>query len=89
MHPDVELVVKELDDHRVRFEAFCRSLSPEELDRAVPNSSWLVRDFVAHLATIDGPVGEMFASVHRGADPGIRTSDGARWDVDRWNEVQV
>jgi hypothetical protein len=89
MHPDVEAVVTELDAHRAQFEAFCRSLSAGELDRSVPNSTWLTRDFIAHLATIDGPVGEMFASVHAGADPGIRTRDGARWDVDQWNEVQV
>jgi hypothetical protein len=89
MHPDVERVLAELDGHRTRFEALCRSLSAEELDRNVPNSTWLVRDFIAHLATIDGPVGEMFASIHSGGDPGIRTADGARWDVDRWNEAQV
>lgn len=89
MHPDVERVLAELDGHRTRFEALCRSLSAREMNRPVPNSTWLVRDFIAHLATIDVPVGEMFASVHSGGDPGIRTSDGARWDVDRWNEVQV
>lgn len=89
MIPEVQAVVTELDGHRARFEQFCRSLTAEELDRPVPNSTWLARDFIAHLATIDGPVGEMFASVHAGADPGIRTRDGGRWNVDEWNEAQV
>lgn len=89
MHPDVEQIINELDSHRVRFAVFCRSLSAEELDRDVPNSTWKVRDFIAHLATIDAPVGEMFASVLAGRDPGIRTGDGERFDVDRWNDARV
>jgi hypothetical protein len=48
-----------------------------------------VRDYIAHLATIDGPVGEMFRGVHGGEDPGIRNQDGARFDVDKWNESQI
>jgi len=89
MHPDVEAVVAELDGHRMQFTVLCRSLSAEELDRPVPKSTWLVRDYIAHLATIDGPVGEMFRTVHEGGDPGIRNPDGERFDVDRWNENQV
>jgi len=89
MHPDVASVVEELDGHRARFESFCRSLSDDELNRSVPASTWLVRDFIAHLATIDGPITEMFAAVAEGRDPGIRTADGTRWNVDDWNEDQV
>lgn len=89
MDPDVAKVVDELDAHRTRFEAFCRTLSAEELGRPVPRSTWLVRDFIAHLATIDVPVGEMFRSVRDGQDPGIRNDDGGRWDVDDWNEQKV
>jgi hypothetical protein len=82
-------VVDELDRHRARYEAFCRSLSADELGRPVPLSSWLVRDFIAHLATIDGPVSEMFRSIHLGEDTGIRTPDGAKFEVDDWNDRQV
>jgi hypothetical protein len=89
MHETVATVIEELDAHRERFEAFCRSLSEEELTRSVPRSTWLVGDFIAHLATIDGPVGEMFRSVHAGEDPGIRTGDGQRFDVDGWNEGRI
>jgi len=82
-------VVAELDAHREKFEEFCRSLSPEELARDVPNSTWQVRDFIAHLATIDVPVGDMFRSMHLAEDPGIRNRDGGRFDVDNWNDEQV
>ena len=82
-------VMAELDGHRSRFEAFCRSLSADELDRPVPQSTWLVRDFIAHLATIDGPVSQMFVSMHRGEDAGIRDGDGGKFNVDNWNDRQV
>lgn len=89
MHPTVAAVIDELDAHRERFGAFCRSLAEDELSRSVPRSTWLVRDFIAHLATIDRPVGEMFRSVHAGEDPGIRTGDGERFNVDGWNDGRV
>ncbi len=82
-------VVDELDRHRAHFEEFCRSLSPEELDRPVPKSTWLVKDFIAHLATIDGPVSEMFRSMHAGEDAGIRGPEGEKFDIDQWNNRQV
>lgn len=89
MHPTVAAVIEELDAHRVQFEAFCRSLSKEQLARPVPNSTWVVKDFISHLATIDGPVGEMFRTVHAGEDPGIRDGDGRRFNVDTWNEDRI
>lgn len=92
MTPEVESVVRDLDAHRAKFETFCRSLSEEELDRDVPNSTWLVRDFIAHLATIDGPVRVMFESMTGERPAGTSTPqapDGERWDVDRWNDSRV
>lgn len=85
----VQEVIDELDRHRAKFEEFCRSLSQEELARDVPNSTWQVRDFIAHLATIDGPVSGMFRSMHSGEDPGIRNADGAPFNVDDWNDKVV
>jgi hypothetical protein len=92
MTPEIQEVVRDLDGHRAKFEAFCRSLSEEELDREVPNSHWLVRDFIAHLATIDGPVRVMFESMTGEQPAGTSTPDtssGERWDVDRWNDSRV
>lgn len=92
MTPEIESVLIDLDAHRAKFETFCRSLSEEELDREVPNSHWLVRDFIAHLATIDGPVRVMFESMTGEQPTGTstpETSSGERWDVDRWNDSRV
>lgn len=82
-------VMAELDGHRERFEAFCRSLTAEQLGRPVPASTWIVRDFIAHLATIDGPVGQMFEALHGGQAGSLRNPDGGSFDVDRWNDRQV
>lgn len=89
MIPEVEQVMNELDGHRVQFAVLSRWLTSEQLARPVPGSTWIVKDFISHLATIDGPVGGMFKTVHEGGDPGIRTADGGRWDVDSWNEREV
>lgn len=87
MVPRVQQVVDVIDAERERFERFCRSLSAEELVRPVPESTWIVQDFIAHLATIDGPVGTWFVSLVGGGDgqPGGR---GA-WNVDRYNDEAV
>ncbi|MGE3075861.1 MAG: DinB family protein [Dehalococcoidia bacterium] len=87
--PAVQQVIDELDAHRERFEALCRSLSEEELARPVPKSTWIVRDFIAHLATIDVPVGEMFRAMHAAEDAGLRNADGGKFEVDGWNDRQV
>lgn len=92
MTPEIDEVVRDLDAHRAKFEAFCRSLSEDELDRAVPESTWLVRDFIAHLATIDGPVRQMFEGMtgdRPGGTSSPETAAGERWDVDRWNDARV
>jgi hypothetical protein len=89
VNADVEAVITELDSHRARFEAFCRALTSEQLTRPVPKSTWVVKDFISHLATIDVPVGEMFRSMHGEGTPGFRGQGGASWNVDTWNDRQV
>ncbi len=85
MNHDVAEVLAELDAHRARFEAFCRSLSEEQLARPVPRSTWEVKDFISHLATIDEPITEMFRFYHTG----VRGNSAPLADVDTWNETQV
>jgi hypothetical protein len=93
MDSRVHAVIEELDRHRERFEAFCRSLSGEQLQRPVPGSGWLVRDFIAHLATIDAPVTEMFRGYQQTNDAVPASSPSVEqrpaWDVDRWNQRRV
>jgi hypothetical protein len=89
MHASVEPVVATTNAHRATFEAFCRSLSPAELDRDVPGSTWLVRDFIAHLATIDLYVTEWFEHLADGTRWRPRADDGGPFNIDTWNEGHV
>lgn len=88
-HPDVAAIIRELDLHRTRFVELCRSLSEQELDTPVPNSTWIVRDFVAHLATIDGPVMRWFVSIQDGSGGGATSGEGGPFEVDHWNDARV
>ncbi len=49
----VTTVVRTIREQREKFETFCRSLSEEELRRPVPESTWIVKDFVSHLGSLD------------------------------------
>jgi uncharacterized damage-inducible protein DinB len=83
-------LVNSISSHRQKFEAFCRSLSAEELDRPVPDTTWTVRDFISHLATLDPEIGRWLAGVKRGElDAAARGADGERFDIDKWNDAIV
>ena len=90
MVEEIEATVRRITAERERFERFCRSLSAEELQRPVPCSSWIVKDFISHLATIDGPVAAWFAAIADGSGTrsGGQSGRGA-WDVDRFNDAKV
>ena len=80
--------------HREKFEAFCVSLSDDELTRPVARSVWTVKGYIAHLATIDVVVAEWFQTLVRaGAVGGDQLEAGeaahAGFDVDVWNEAEV
>lgn len=89
MHPDVQTVIDELDAHRIRFEAFSLALAEEQLRRDVPNSTWIVKDFISHLATIDEPVRRFFQNIRVQKKADWDTPDGERFNIDRWNESMV
>jgi uncharacterized damage-inducible protein DinB len=86
----VQRIVDSFRLNRQRFEAFCRSLSDEELARPVPDSTWQVKDFVSHLATLDTEITRWFEAVMTGdtSGPG-QNLDGSRFDIDEWNEVAI
>ncbi len=86
----VQRVIASIRDHRERFERFCRSLSEEELSRPVPDSGWIVKDFVSHLGTLDPELVRTFeaAAAGRPEEAGL-TSDGQPYDLDALNEALV
>lgn len=86
----VAKVVETIVENRRRFEAFCLSLSDEETMRPVPGSTWVVKDFASHLATLDTLMTRYLTSIAAGGalDMG-RDADGAPFDLDPWNDAQV
>ncbi len=86
----IETIIRTIKDERCRFETFCRSLSEEELARLVPDSTWQVRDFIAHLATLDTETKRWFEGVANGVpDAVVRDAEGRPFDLDDWNDTAV
>ena len=84
---EMEALLAELDEQRLRFTVLCRGLTVEQLERPVPGSTWLVRDFIAHLATIDRPVRRFIESVRSPEEGETGSGDGG--SIDDWNDRQV
>ncbi len=86
----VTKVIARIRDNREKFEAFCRSLSDEELSRPVPDSTWLVKDFISHLGTLDPTVARTFEATAAGRAADVeRNADGSRFDIDALNDGLV
>jgi hypothetical protein len=93
-------VIEVIRDNRRRFEAFVLSLTDEELMRPVPDTTWVVRDFAAHLDTLDTALLGWFQAAG-GASPAaapagppagpVRVAAGGEeeFDVDAFNDAQV
>src|SRR5215468_685410 len=88
MVPRVRAIVDSLVEERARLERFARSLTEDELARAVPGSTWRVKDFIAHVSTLDAAYIGWFTALAGEPDPGNhRGSPG--FDVDHFNEAVV
>ena len=92
----VQGVIDAIRENRKRFEAFCYALSDEQLMRPVPGTTWVVRDFVAHLDTLDTALMRWFAGAAGGggaAGPSAAADgepfDADTFDVDAFNDAQV
>jgi hypothetical protein len=87
----IDAIVATIITNRRRFEAFCYSLSEEELNRTVPNSTWVVRDFAAHLGTLDRAIVGWLRALAAGSDSldSTRNEDGSEFDVDAFNDAHV
>ncbi|PFG74259.1 DinB family protein [Tepidiforma thermophila] len=89
MNMRVQLVIDEFNRHRRQFEHLCRQLTPEELQRTVPGSHWTVKDYIAHLCTIDGLIVPRFAAMVGRQAPLPDTPIPNPFDIDDWNEAAV
>jgi len=83
-------IIGSIRGHRERFERFCRSLSEEELSRPVPDSTWVVKDFVSHLGTLDPELARTFsATAADRPEDAVRNADGTPFDLDGYNDARV
>src|SRR3990172_9498676 len=83
-------IIGSIRGHRAKFERFCRSLDEEELARPVPDSTWIVKDFVSHLATLDPELARTFEAAAAGRpEEAGRNADGSPFDLDGYNDAQV
>ena len=95
MAGEIDGVIEAIRENRRRFETFCYSLSEDELMRPVPGTTWVVRDFAAHLDTLDTALvawieGAPPASQVPGAATAAPGGDAsAAFDVDAFNDAQV
>jgi hypothetical protein len=86
----VDALLAEMAHHRVRFEAFCRSLTSEELATPVPDAPWTVADYIAHLATIEALINPWLAAMAGVAGiPAPEVPPPTPFDLDDWNEAIV
>jgi hypothetical protein len=83
-------IIDEQTRHRAAFEAFCRSLTPEELATRVPGAPWTVHGYIAHLATIDSLISPFLAPLVGVTDvPRPDVAPPTPFDIDEWNEAIV
>jgi hypothetical protein len=84
-------VIDGLRANREKLEAFCGSLSEEELNRLVPpDNAWTVKDFIIHLIAFDDLTTDWVESVIGGnLDGPAANPDGSKFDVDEWNERRL
>lgn len=90
MVPRIQALLFEMAEHRARFEAFCRSLTNEELAAPVPDAPWTVADYIAHLATIETLINPWLGAMAGVQDvPRPEVAPPQPFDLDDWNEAIV
>ncbi len=90
MNDTVAQIIPVIRENRRKFEEFCFSLSEEELARPVPDSTWIVKDFASHLATLDAVFNRYMGTIERGGQFSMtQDADGAPFDLDAWNDAEV
>lgn len=89
MNIRIRLAVDEMARHRAQFEYLCRSLDAAELKAVIPGSHWTVKDYIAHLATIDALIAHRFGQMVGKTFPAPDTAYPEPFDIDEWNESAV
>ena len=88
-NPRISLILDEFARHRVQFEHLSRSLSSDELATAIPGSHWFVKDYIAHLCTIDGLIAPNFSAMVGLNAPMPDVPIPLPFDIDEWNDAAI
>lgn len=88
-NPRISLILDEFARHRVQFEHLCRTLSGDQLASAIPASHWSVKDYVAHLCTIDGLIAPNFSAMVGLTAPLPDVPIPLPFDIDEWNDSAI
>lgn len=89
MNIRARLAIDELARHRAQFEHLCRSLSANELATRIPGSHWTVKDYIAHLCTIDALIAAGFGPIVGLSAPPPEVPLPQPFDIDDWNDLAV
>ncbi len=89
MNARIQLVIDEFARHRRQFTVLCHSLTADELATPIPDSHWTVRDYIAHLCTIDGLIVPGFAARVGERAPLPDVPFPNPFDIDEWNDAAV
>jgi hypothetical protein len=83
-------IIDGLRKNRETFEAFCRSLSDEDLARPVPpDNKWTVKDFIIHNLTFDDLTTDWIERAAEGDVSAPAGVAGKPFDMDVWNNRRV
>jgi hypothetical protein len=89
MDADLAELVEKTDRHRATFEQLARSLTVEETVSPIEGSHWRVKDYIAHLASMDIWMYDWFAAMVEGKHWIPRADDGGPFDIDKWNDARI
>ncbi|MEP6871248.1 MAG: DinB family protein [Anaerolineaceae bacterium] len=88
-NPRTSLVLYEFARHRIQFAHLCRGLTTDELATNIPDSHWSVKDYVAHLCTIDGLIVPNFSAMVGLKAPRPDVPIPLPFDIDDWNDAAI
>ena len=89
MEAAVQAVMRDAAAHREQFAAFSRSLADEQLQAPIAGATWVAKDYIAHLATIDIWVNEWFEHQADGRPWRPTGEGGEAFSIDTWNEARI
>ncbi len=89
MDADIAKLVETTNRHRTTFERLCGSLTSTEAETPIEGSHWRVKDYIAHLASIDIWMVDWFEAMVDGRHWVPRADDGGPFDIDKWNDARI